>query len=58
MTTYTDDIVSGMEDPQVEVIKMAKDTIIIDYLMTSKQLLEMFTNGMEDFLTFSNKSRI
>lgn len=32
--------------------------MIVDYLMTSKQLLEMFENGNEDFFLFSKKSRI
>lgn len=58
MSNYIEDLVNGMEDNQNEVQKLSKDIVIVDYLMTSKQLLEMFENGNEDFFLFSKKSRI
>lgn len=58
MSNYIEDLVNGMEDSQNEVQKLSKDIVIVDYLMTSKQLLEMFENGNEDFFLFSKKSRI
>ena len=58
MTSYIEDIVNGMEDTQAEVQKLSKDIIIVDYLMTCKQLLEMFENGQEDYFNFAKKSRI
>ncbi len=42
MTSYVEDLVNGMDDCQNEVQKLSKDVIIVDYLMTAKQLLEMF----------------
>jgi hypothetical protein len=42
MSSHIEDIVNGMEDPQGEIPKLSKDIVILDYLMTSKQLLEMF----------------
>ena len=58
MSNYIEDLVNGMEDNQNEVQKLSKDIVIVDYLMTSKQLLEMFENGNEDFFLFSKKSHI
>lgn len=58
MSNYIEDLVNSMEDNQNEVQKLSKDIVIVDYLMTSKQLLEMFENGNEDFFLFSKKSRI
>lgn len=58
MSSHIEDVVNGMEDPQGEISKLSKDIVILDYLMTSKQLLEMFENGVEDYFTFSKKSRI
>ena len=37
--------------------KFSKDIIIVDYLMTAKQLIEMFVDK-EDYSFFSKKSRI
>ena len=45
MSNYIEDLVNGMEDCENEVQKLSKDIVIVDYLMTSKQLLEMFENG-------------
>jgi hypothetical protein len=39
MISYIEDIVNGMEDSQMEVQKLSKDIVIVDYLMTCKQLL-------------------
>jgi hypothetical protein len=58
MISYIEDIVNGMEDSQLEVLKLSKDIIIVDYLMTCKQLIEMFENGQEDYFNFAKKSRI
>lgn len=58
MISYIEDIVNGMEDSQLEVLKISKDIIIVDYLMTCKQLIEMLENGQEDYFNFAKKSRI
>jgi hypothetical protein len=58
MTSYVEDLVNGMDDSQNEVEKLSKDIVIVDYLMTAKQLLEMFENQREDYYLFSRKSRI
>lgn len=58
MAGYTDDIVNGMDQPDKQVGKISKDVIIIDYLMTAKQLFEIFENKQHDYFNFAKKSRI
>lgn len=62
MVGFTDDILvnSGLEyeyEKEAEVQKFSKDIVIVDYLMTAKQLIEMFVDR-EDYCFFSKKSRI
>lgn len=37
--------VEGMRNPEAEIKAYSRDIIILDYLITSKQLIEIFQNG-------------
>lgn len=49
--------VTKSEDVEREIGKYEKDVVILDYLITAKQLLEMLADG-ENYEKFSRKSKI
>ena len=46
-----------MQKPHTEIESLSKDIVILDYLMTCRQLIEMIKDG-ENYERFAKKSRI
>ena len=51
-------VVSKMTCPEEEICMVSKDVVILDYLITSHQLLEMIKNNPNGHERFARKSRI
>lgn len=47
-----------MESPQDEISGLSKDVVILDYLITSHQLVEMIKASPSGYERFARKSRI
>lgn len=51
-------VVTRMNNPEEEIVNISKDVVILDYLITSHQLIEMIKNHPEGYERFARKSRI
>lgn len=50
--------VAKMNNPEEEIALFSKDIILLDYLITSRQLIEMIKNSPDGYERFARKSRI
>jgi hypothetical protein len=51
-------VVARMENPEEEIAVISKDVVILDYLITSHQLIEMLKSNPHGYERFARKSRI
>lgn len=51
-------VVSRMDNPEEEISMISKDIVILDYLITSHQLIEMVRSNPHGYERFARKSRI
>jgi hypothetical protein len=50
--------VAKMNNPEEEIALFSKDIILLDYLITSRQLIEMIKSSPDGYERFARKSRI
>jgi len=48
----------NLEDPHTQISVLSKDIVVLDYLITAHQLIEMLKNNPNGYERFARKSRI
>jgi hypothetical protein len=47
-----------MQSPEEEITLLSREVVILDYLITAQQLLEMVGTNLQAYERFARKSRI